>query len=343
MRFQPLSEEQKKDLELRHRYEDDGRIRDRIKAVLLKSEGWKNKAIAQALRIHEETVRQHLTDWSTDEKLKPENGGSYSKLDDVQTRALDIHLSDKTYTRVMDICAYVETTLGVRYTVSGMTKWLKEHKFSYKYPKNVPAKADQAKQEEFIEKYLALVADTPLDEPILFMDSAHPTMATKVVCGWIKKGVDKPIAQTASRTRVNIMGAIELSTMNVVSCRPEYVNAETTVAFFGQLKISYPAAPKIHIILDQSGYHRSQLVKEAALAKNIELHYLPPYSPNLNSIERLWKVMNEEVRNNIFFSSAKTFRDAINGFFDITLPKIAQSLRGRINDNFQTLNPVPSS
>ena len=52
MRFQSLSDEQKKDLERRHRYEDDGRIRDRIKAVLLKSEGWKNKAIAQALRIH---------------------------------------------------------------------------------------------------------------------------------------------------------------------------------------------------------------------------------------------------------------------------------------------------
>ena len=343
MRFQPLSDEQKKDLELRHRYEDNGRIRDRIKAVLLKSEGWKNKAIAQALRIHEETVRQHLTDWSTDEKLKPENGGSYSKLDDVQTRSLDTHLSNTTYTRVMDICAYVETTFGVRYTVSGMTKWLKEHKFSYKHPKNVPAKADLAKQEEFIEKYLSLVADTPAAEPILFMDSAHPTMATKVVCGWIKKGVDKPIAQTASRTRVNIMGAIELSTMNVVSCRPEYVNAETTVAFFEQLKTAYPDAPKIHIILDQSGYHRSQLVRDMALEKNIELHYLPPYSPNLNSIERLWKVMNEEIRNNIFFSSAKMFRDAINSFFDVTLPKMAQSLRGRINDNFQTINPVPSS
>lgn len=343
MRFQPLSAEQKKDLELRHRYEDDGRIRDRIKAVLLKSEGWKNKAIAQALRIHEETVRQHLTDWSNEKKLKPENGGSYSKLDAAQTRSLDTHLSDTTYTRVMDVCAYVEATFGVRYTVSGMTKWLKEHKFSYKHPKNVPAKADLAKQEEFVEQYLSLVADTPVTEPILFMDSAHPTMATKVVCGWIKKGVDKPLAQTASRTRINVMGAIELSTMNIVSCRPEYVNAQTTVAFFEQLKTNYPDAPKIHIILDQSGYHRSQLVRDSALERNIELHYLPPYSPNLNSIERLWKVMNEQVRNNIFFSSAKMFRDAINGFFDVTLPKIAQSLRGRINDNFQTIKPVSSS
>ena len=75
MRFHPLSAEQKDYLELRHRYEDDGRVRDRIKAVLLKNEGWKNKAIAQALRIHEETVRQHITDWTSDEKLIPENGG----------------------------------------------------------------------------------------------------------------------------------------------------------------------------------------------------------------------------------------------------------------------------
>ena len=119
MRFQPLTDEQKKDLELHHRYEGDKRVADRIKAVLLKNEGWKNKAIAQALRIHEETVRQHLTDWATDEKLKPENGGSYSKLDDLQTRSLDTHISNTTYTRVIDICAYVEATFGVRYTVSG--------------------------------------------------------------------------------------------------------------------------------------------------------------------------------------------------------------------------------
>lgn len=343
MKFSPLSEKKKQELELLHRYEGDRRVCDRIKAVLLKSEGWTNKTIAQALRIHEETVRQHLTDWITDEKLKPENGGSSSKLTDIQSRDLDVHLAETTYTKVIDICAYVEVTFGVRYTISGMTKWLKQHDFSYKHPKSVPAKADLAKQEEFIEKYLNLVADTPANEPILFIDAAHPTMATKVVCGWIKKGVDKPIAQTASRTRVNIVGAIELATMNVISCRPDYVNAETTVAFFDQIKTAYLNAPKIHIILDQSGYHRSQLVRDAALEKNIELHYLPPYSPNLNSIERLWKVMNEEERDNVFFPSAKMFRDAINKFFDVKLPKIAQSLRGRINDNFQTIKPVPSS
>ena len=343
MRFHPLSEEQKEYLELRHCYEGDKRVADRIKAVLLKNEGWKNKAIAQALLIHEETVRYYITDWASDEKLKPENGGSYSKLNDTQSQALESHLEETTYTRVIDIGAYIEKTYTVRYTVSGLTKWLHQHRFSYKQPKTVPAKADVAKQEEFIEKYMALIADTPTNEPILFMDSAHPTMATKVVCGWIRKGVDKPIAQTVSRTRVNVMAAIELTSMNFVSCRPDYVNAETTVAFFEQLKAAYPIAPSIHIILDQSGYHRSLLVREEALKRNIVLHYLPPYSPNLNPIERVWKVMNENVRNNVFFTSARHFREAISEFFETTISKIAQSLHRRINDDFQTINPVPSS
>ena len=70
---------------------------------------------------------------------------------------------------------------------------------------------------------------------------------------------------------------------------------------------------------------------------------ISPYSPNLNPIERLWKVMNEQVRNNVSFTSAKHFREAIAHFFETTISNIAQSLRGRINDNFQIINPVSSS
>lgn len=67
---------------------------------------------------------------------------------------------------------------------------------------------------------------------------------------------------------------------------------------------------------------------------NIQLNFLPPYSPNLNPIERLWKVMNEEARNNKFFKSANDFKEAIKNFFSVILPDIAHSLNGRINDNF---------
>ncbi|WP_262947629.1 helix-turn-helix domain-containing protein, partial [Xenorhabdus indica] len=71
-----LTPDQKHALELMHDTTRDGRVRDRIKAVLLASEGWTAQMIAQALRIHESTVSRHLKDYFSQEKLAPENGGS---------------------------------------------------------------------------------------------------------------------------------------------------------------------------------------------------------------------------------------------------------------------------
>ncbi|WP_350305387.1 transposase [Photorhabdus viridis] len=91
------------------------------------------------------------------------------------------------------------------------------------------------------------------------------------------------------------------------------------------------------LIVDGAGYNKAHLVKEWAYVSNIELHYLPPYSPNLNPIERLWKVMNEHVRNNRYFADKHEFRDKVFKFFTTTLPDIADSLMSRINDHFQVL------
>ena len=73
------------------------------------------------------------------------------------------------------------------------------------------------------------------------------------------------------------------------------------------------------------------------------LHHLPPYSPNLNPIERLWKVMNERARNNKVFKTTKEFRKAILEFFTDTWPKIAMSMTDTINDNFQNIGKLPSN
>ncbi|MCU3204392.1 helix-turn-helix domain-containing protein, partial [Enterobacter hormaechei subsp. hoffmannii] len=75
-----LTPQQKLQLEQMHDIERDSRVCDRIKAVLLASEGWSQTMISQALRIHESTVARHLSDYVLSEKLKPENGGSQSKL-----------------------------------------------------------------------------------------------------------------------------------------------------------------------------------------------------------------------------------------------------------------------
>ena len=115
------------------------------------------------------------------------------------------------------------------------------------------------------------------------------------------------------------------------------INSRSVIEFFAELKGTYTNAHKIHVILDQAGYHRSNEVIKFSETNNIVLHYLPPYSPNLNPIERLWKVMNEQVRNNRFFKTAKEFRGTIRCFFREKLPKISLNLRSRINDNFHVI------
>ncbi len=337
-----LTTEQKNELRARHRKEHDRRMADRIKAVLLKDKGWFYKQIAEALMLDEETVSFHVHEYLEKQKLKPENGGSAGKLNTQQMAALSNHLEEHTYATADEICMAIERQYGIKYTTQGMTNLLHRMNFVYKKPKEVPAKADPEKQVDFVEWYENFKAETPADQPIFFADAVHPTMATKTSCGWIKKGRDKTIASTASRTRVNIVGAIELKHLNVITQSFDTINGESIIAFLEQVKNAYPKAPLIHVILDQSGYHRSKEVKEFAEQNGIKLHFLPPYSPNLNPAERLWKVMNEHVRNNRFFTSPKEFRESICHFFNVTCPKISNTLRSRINDCFQILKPASS-
>ena len=324
-------------LKKRHKTEKSGDVRDRIKTVVLRNSGWTEEKIAEALLIHIETVKRHLKDYhdSEQKKLKSENGGSVSKLNDTQRSELLAHLEVHTYTKAQDICEYVKMQYQITYTVPGMTSWLGANVFSYKKPKETPLKADPEKQKAFIEYYDELKSNTPEEEPILFTDAVHPTMATKVAYGWIKKGSDKAIGTIASRTRMNITGAIDLSTMKVINSEFETINGENIVKFLGQIKTAYPKAKKVHVILDQAGYHKSDVVTDFASQNGIKLHYLPAYSPNLNPIERLWKVMNETARNNVVFTSAEEFRTRIHKFFAIDYPAMALSLVDRLTDNFR--------
>ena len=112
-----LTPQQKQQFEEMHDSTRDGRVRDRIKAVLLASEGWSQTMISQALRIHESTVAHHLSAYVLSEKLKSENGGSQSRLSAEQTMQLIEHLDEKTYFHTYQIDAYVKAI------VIGAIKW----------------------------------------------------------------------------------------------------------------------------------------------------------------------------------------------------------------------------
>ena len=200
--------------------------------LLLSDKGWSFKEIAEALLLDEESISAHVHGYIEKKQVRFTTGGSKSKLDPTQTAELVQHVEGNTYMRVAEICGHVQATYGIDYTIQGMTFWLHSHGFSYKKPKEVPAKADPEKQAVFIKMYEELLKATLEDEPILFADGVHPTMATKVAYGWIRRGTDKPIATTASRTRMNLMGAINLQTMAVTVGAFETLDSEAMAAIW---------------------------------------------------------------------------------------------------------------
>lgn len=332
-----LAPEVRAQLLLQHKKERDRRVADRIKAVILRDEGWTYDTIAEALLLSEEGVRQHLKDYESSGKLKPENGGSSGLLNEAQTAELLAHLDAHLYVKASEIVAHVQEKHGIRYSLRGMTDWIKSHGFSFHQPCGTPAKADAEAQKAFVVSYENIKKTLGDDDQILFIDGVHPSHAVRFVRGWIRKGVRKEIPTNASQKRLNILGALNLENMTLHRQEYETLNAENVIAFLTFLLAAMPHG-LLHVILDRGRYQHCAAVWAFALANpRLRLHYLPPYSPNINAIEPAWKIMHEHTTNNRYHATFKQYTEAIREFFDVTFPKNALAWTDRLTDNFRII------
>lgn len=332
-----LTTQERLDLKIRHKKERDKRICDRIKAVLAYDDGYNYSEIAKILLLDDETIHRHIEDYWAQKKLSPENGGSASKLNFRESKQLMEHLEEVTYLYVKDICAYVKQVYHKSYSISGMTKWLHVNGFSYKKPHAVPAKANAEQQQEFIDYYRDLKAKAGNKEPIYFADSVHPHHQTRLAYGWILKGQRKAMPTTGRQYWLNFMGGICLNGHRFIYKKANQVNADAIASFLSELRKQHPERHKIHLIWDRAGYHRDRGIQQFAKDLGIILHYLPPYSPNLNPIERLWKILHEETTYNRYYETFAEFSEATIRFLK-TIGRRKLLLRSRITDNFHILH-----
>jgi len=337
-----LNEREKAQLRAQHKQERDGRIRDRIKAILLYDEGWSPQQIAKILLISDQAVRNHVEDYKASQKLRPENGGSDEMLSKEQSEKLEAYLREHTYLYVKDIAAYVNATFGIIYTVPGMRTWLQRHEFSYKKPALVPGKANKEQQQIWLTEYAKLRQSLPEDETICFTDGVHPTHNVQLAYGWIKKGIRKELPANTGRSRLNLSGAIDVISHKILILEDQTLNAESTIRFFQKIENAYPNKSKVHVFCDNAPYYRNKAVRQHLETSKVVLHFLPPYSPNLNPIERLWKWMKERVVYNTYYEHFEEFKAAIVGFFAVLSSLTAesvlgQSLRSRVKDKFRAI------
>lgn len=337
-----LSEQERKDLETALKRAKDSSEWKRIFVILSYDEGQSVEELARLTRLSKWTIEEYLKQYSSHNKTKNDpGGGSSSKLTHEETCVLEEHLSKTTYLKVRGIVAYVRKTFGKQYSRSGMTKWLIEHGFSFKKPEKVPGKLDPIKQKQFIEEYKRLKDSLgPYDE-LCFLDAVHPEYQSQAVCGWIKKGECKTLQTTGKQKRLHFIGALSLKDMNVTVREYETIDADAMIHFFKDLE-SEKSQGQIHIVLDNASAHKNRKLIDYLKTSRIRLHYLPPYSPNLNPIERLWKVFREITLYNKYFATCSDFFAEVRSFFADNVHRLRQLLKQRINDDFQIiqLNPI---
>ncbi|RKY10027.1 MAG: IS630 family transposase [Planctomycetota bacterium] len=336
MRDYTLSNGKIAELEKLHRSLRDKRQADRVKAVLALSKGWSPAQVAEILLFDEKTSRHYFERYQQgggQALLDDGYCGAEPKLNSHQLRKLERHLESHLLADAKSVIAYIKKQYNVNYSLSGVTDLLHRLGFSYKKPTHVPGKQDPAKQRVFLEEYEQIKATKGENDPIYFADATHPQHNSVPSYGWIKKGTEKELKANCGRQRLNINGAINIETLEPVTGFYDTINAQAAIHLFSKIQAKHPDADAIYIIIDNARYYRSCLLKESIEGTKLKLIFLPPYSPNLNLIERYWKFFKKKVLNNRYYETFDEFKQACKSFFR-KRKKYVPELKTLLAENF---------
>jgi transposase len=322
-----------------HKAQRDRRFADRVKAIVLLGTGWSVSEVAEALLVDEKTIRLWFEKYQrggTDELLELKYEGAEPKLSETQQQELAKHLDENTYLTSKDIRHYVKKTYKVEYSATGMKELLHRLGFVYKKPKHVPGKLYPEKQKEWLAEYEELLKTKGKNDPIYFGDASHPQFNSIPAYGWIRRGKEKHLKSNGGRKRVNIHGAVNIKTKDIVTDFPKSVNKESTDRLCRKIEAKHPRAKQIHLFIDNASYYTANGLKEQLKLRKskIVLHFLPTHSPNLNIIERLWKFLKKKILYNTYYEKFEDFLSACKGFFRCRT-KYKAELRSLLTEKFQ--------
>lgn len=168
------------------------------------------------------------------------------------------------------------------------------------------------------------------------MDAAHFVHAPYLGSVWSYERIF--IKSSAGRKRFNVLGALNAISKKLITITNDsYINSQTIKELLHKLRAAHPNDFPIHLILDNAKYQHCKFVEEVALQLNINLEFLPTYSPNLNLIERLWKFMKKKVLYGKYYEVFQNFKDGITACVDNinNSDEYRNDLKSLITFNFQ--------
>ena len=299
----------------------NSRARKKCLVVYLRKKGYQRKEVAELLRIDEDTVTNYTKkyDESGLQGLLEENYHQPKSQLEPYTEQLKELFKKQVPHTVNQAIEMIDKETGICLKPSACREFLRKIGMKCRRCGVVPGKAmDDDKQRQAQQEFHDKQLQSTLDEAkqgkrtVLFVDAAHFVMGAFLGMVWCFARLLLPSA--SGRKRHNVLGAYDPITHEAITVTNDtYINQDVFSEFLDKIANAYASSGRpITLILDNARYQKCQSVANKAKELNIELLYLPPYSPNLNLIERLWRFVKKQVLYSKHYIRFDTFSNSIN-------------------------------
>jgi transposase len=173
-----------------------------------------------------------------------------------------------------------------------------------------------------LENIARLVKRASPKQEVFYMDEADIDLNPRIGLAYIKRG-HQPLVFTPGKNRKRyVAGALNARTGSLVNSYSEKKNSGLFISLLERLQSVYRRAETLHLILDNYIIHKSRQTLSwlGRIGHRVVLHFLPPYSPESNVIERLWKQMHDHVTRNHRHATMESLMVAVAQFLDDVQP-----------------------
>lgn len=238
---------------------------------------------------------------------------------------------------IKEAAAQLKAVTGATRRMTAVRDFLKRLGFKRRKAGSVPGKSDPEKRRQFVREVIepCLSAARAASQAVYFMDASHFVFGAFLGYVWRLMRIFVPTA--AGRQRYNVLGAVDIIGESLLTVsNTTYVNASTVCEMLAKMA-AVNVGKRVTVFLDNARYQHCALVMDKARELGIELLFLPPYSPNLNLIERFWKYVKKSCLTNHTFSDFSQFQTAIDSCIENAFKEHANELKTILAPNFQII------
>jgi transposase len=174
--------------------------------------------------------------------------------------------------------------------------------------------------------------------PLLFPDASHFVMGCDFL-GYVYGKARRFVKTFSGRKRYNVLGALDfVSKKSITVTNDTYITAKEICETLRKISRNY-TDKTVHVILDNARYQKCAVAQDLAKELGIRLIFIPPYSPNLNLIERLWKFTKSKLRSR-YYSHFDIFQETIGLIIDSTHTFYKDAINQLIGEKIQLFDDL---